>query len=55
MREISKEEHEYNELLADYMLTSNPYLEKLAMEKINKFEKEHPVLVDEIQSRRWIE
>ena len=55
MRKISKEEHDLNQLIADYTFAETDSERELAKKEIEKFEKEHPVLVDEIQSRRWVE
>ena len=55
MRKVSKEEQEYHRLVSKYALAETEEEEKLAWEEFKKFEKKHPVLADEIQSRRWID
>jgi len=55
MQKMSKEEKQYHALVAEGILAKTDAEEKKAWEKINIFRKEHPVLVDEIQSRRWID
>ena len=55
MSEMSKEEKEYHELIINYTLAKNDNERLNAEKEFEKFEKEHPVLADEIQSRRWID
>jgi hypothetical protein len=52
--QASKEEIQYRGLLGKWIKADNPDDEKLAKKEVDKFRHEHPVLVDEIQSRRWL-
>jgi len=55
MQEMSKDEHEYHRLTANIASAETDHDEKVAWEEFNKFRKEHPVLADRIQSRRWLD
>jgi hypothetical protein len=51
---MSEEEFQYHKLNAKFLKANSDSEINLARKKIKEFEKKHPVLVDEIQSRRWL-
>jgi hypothetical protein len=51
---MSEEELQYHRLTAKFLKATSDSERDLAMTKIRQFSKKHPVLVDEIQSRRWL-
>jgi len=52
---MSKEEKEFHRLAGDCILAETDDEIASAWEKFDKYRKEHPVLADEIQSRRWLD
>ncbi|MDR0911110.1 MAG: hypothetical protein LBM96_00735 [Methanobrevibacter sp.] len=54
MQKLTNEEDQYNGLFIKLMKAKNNKEIKSIKQEINIFRKEHPVLVDEIQSRRWL-
>lgn len=49
----NEKEHKYHSLFINTIIAETDKDIKLAEKKFNKFKKENPELVDEIQSRRW--
>ena len=50
----SKKEIQHSKLVLEWVTAKNSQEKKLLMEEIVQFEKDNPQLVDEIQSRRWL-
>ena len=48
-----EKEIEYGKLVAVFAKAKNDHERDLAMQKISKFSKKNPKIVDEIRSRRW--
>jgi hypothetical protein len=51
---MSNEELQYHKLAGKILKAKNKHDEKVAWNEFHRYQKEHPKITDEIQSRRWL-